>query len=142
MNNSITNRNISYFQIVDKLPQKRKTIFELIKRHEPCTAWELCSQSMLPVNEVSGRITELKRLFLVVECGKKENRFTGHFNTVYRKATEEERVRLINAEFVRLRDVKDDLINGLNLGVIGVTKQIVLKELKKINKQIDCLPEL
>jgi len=77
------NRNQAYFSIADKLPQKRRRIFIFISKPEPCTALEISQNYNIPINEVVGRITELKNYFLIAESGSKTNLHTRKQNTMY-----------------------------------------------------------
>ena len=70
---STKNRNDAYVSILEKLPQKKQLIFQLVKENSPCTAWEISEKYMLPINEVVGRISDLKNDFLLVESGSKIN---------------------------------------------------------------------
>ena len=141
--NSTINRNAAYHSIVDKLPEKRKLIFELIKENKQCTAQELSEKYLLPINEITGRITELKDFCLIVEIDSKDNRWTGCKNTTYQVIqTEDERINLINKKFVQYRDAKDKLINDYNLHLSDISKELLNKEIKKLQTKINHLEKL
>ena len=140
---SITNRNTAYHSILDNLPEKRKLIFELIKENGQCTAQELSEKYLLPINEITGRITELKDMCLIVEFGSKENRWTKQNNTSYQVIQkEDERIDLINKKFVEYRDAKDKLINDFNLNLSNTSKSLIKNEIRKIQKKINYLEKI
>jgi len=139
---SIKNRNDAYVSIIENLSRKEQLIFQLIKENEPCTSFDISEKFLLPINEITGRVTGLKNSFLIVEAGSKENKSTGKKNTLYRCVNIDERIELVNAHFVELRDQKDKLINDFNLGLSEFTKSLVKKQLDKINKQIKSLSNI
>jgi hypothetical protein len=140
---SIKNRNDAYVLILERLPQKKQLIFQLVKENSPCTAWEISEKYMLPINEVVGRISDLKNDFLLVESGSKTNQYTKKQNTLYRTVnTINERIDLINATFVVLRDNKSKLESDYHLGISQLTKEMVKKEIAKIKSQINSLSRI
>jgi hypothetical protein len=141
-NNSTSNRNTAYYSIIEKLPEKRKLIFELIQENKICTAQELAEKYMLPINEITGRITELKNMCLVVEHGSKENRWTKHNNTAYQVVSKTDRIEIINKKFIEYRDSKDKLINDYNLNLSSLSKKLLKKEINKLQSKINYLEKL
>lgn len=140
---SIRNRNEAYQLIVEGLPEKRKQVFKMYEKKAPCTRQEISEEYLLPINVVSGRTTELHDIFLLVECGSKENRWTGKKNTMYRPVKNfDERIDLINEKFVELRDRKDKLVNDFNLGLSELSRELIKKEINKIQKQIKLLEQI
>ncbi len=118
-------------------------IFQIIYENATCSSWDVSEIYLIPINEVTGRITGLKNSCLIVEEGSKENRWTKRNNTLYRAVKSvDERIELINANFVLLRDKKDKLVNDFNMGLSNLTKEIIKKELDKINKQINSLTKI
>jgi|GEM_PF-1601014 len=137
------NRNRAYFSITEKLPQKRQRIYAFISQCEPCTALEISDNYHIPINEVVGRITELKNYFLIVEAGSKTNLHTGKKNTIYRiTKSDSERIDLINQRFVELRNQKEQLERDFHLGISPLTRDLILKETAKINVQIHQLGKI
>lgn len=143
MSTSIRNRNDSYVAVIEKLPEKKQLIFQLIKENSPCTAWEISEKYLLPINEVVGRISDLKNECLLIEKGSRLNRYTNKQNTLYKAVNSfDERIDLVNARFTILRDTKDKLVNDYNLGLSKLTKELIKKQLNKINKQINSLTKI
>ncbi len=137
---SIANRNDAYKSIIDKLPERRKYIFQLIQEHPNSTAWDLANLTMLPFNQVAARITELKELCLIEETGSKIDSYTKKKNTTYKTISSlNERIELINKTFVQLRDDKSKLESDYRSGVSNLTKNLVQKRIKGIKNQISSL---
>lgn len=80
---SIDNRNESFQGVVDRLPQRRKEVYELIKSNPNITIQEASEKLGKPINEVSGRFTELKENFLICESENKINGRSGFKNVSY-----------------------------------------------------------
>ncbi|MBS9774737.1 MAG: hypothetical protein KGV59_06235 [Tenacibaculum sp.] len=96
MSIAVQNRNTSFKEVADKLPKKRKLIYNLIKENEPCTRIDLSVKYNIPINEVSGRFTELKEECLIVEVGSKTNNISKKENTTYRVVkSKDERIDLV-----------------------------------------------
>ncbi|MDB0602134.1 hypothetical protein PL373_13445 [Tenacibaculum maritimum] len=143
METSIKNRNDAYVSIIESLSKKEQLIFQLIKENAPCTSCEISEKYLIPINEITGRVTGLKKSFLIVEQGSKKNRWTNKNNTLYRAVKNiDERIDLINAHFVQLREQKDNLVNDYNTGLSTLTKDLIKKHLDKINKQINSLTKI
>ncbi|WP_440881433.1 hypothetical protein [Tenacibaculum sp. C7A-26P2] len=143
METSIKNRNDAYVSIIESLSKKEQLIFQLIKENAPCTSCEISEKYLIPINEITGRVTGLKKSFLIVEQGSKKNRWTNKNNTLYRAVKNiDERIDLINAHFVQLREQKDNLVNDYNTGLSILTKELIKKQLDKINKQINSLTKI
>ncbi|MDV4025577.1 hypothetical protein CMT52_14675 [Elizabethkingia anophelis] len=140
---SIANRNEAFKAIVEQLSERRKFVFKMIQGNPGISSQDLSGMTFLPINEVVPRIRELKDMFLVVEEGSKVNKFTNKNNTIYRTVNSvEERIDLINAEFVRLRDSKSKLESDYHLGLTLFTKEIVKKEIDKIKSKITSLEKI
>src|SRR5690606_31710520 len=93
-------------------------------------------KTMLPINEITGRITELKNAFLVVEIGSKRNRYSNKKNTAYRVVhSVDERIDLINAAFIRLREQREKLESDYHAGVSTFSLALIDKELIKIRSK-------
>lgn len=143
MNTSIQNRNKSYTSIVGKLSKKRKKIYQLIKDNEPCSSVDIRNKHHIPINEIVGRVTELKDMCLIEEVGIKKNEWSKQNNTVYRTIKSiSQRIDLINQKYVELRDYRDQIINDYNLGLNNATKEVLKKELKKTYNKINALTKV
>lgn len=134
---STLNRNEAFKAIIEQLPERRKFVFNLIQGNPCISSQDLSGMAFLPINEVVPRITELKDMYLIVEEGSKVNKFTQKNNTVYRAITNiDERIDLINAAFVRLREEKSKLETDYQLGLSSFTKEMVKKGIDKIKNKI------
>tara|TARA_Y200000002_G_C22497825_1_gene585814 strand:+ start:61 stop:510 length:450 start_codon:yes stop_codon:yes gene_type:complete len=140
MNKSIINRNTSYKEIRQKLPNKRKRIFEIIEKHNGITAQEISSRYNYPINQVSGRITELKDLCFIKESGNQLNPFSKTYNTMYSVITnEDEFIELNKKKYIELRSKKDSLVRDYQQALSTYTREYVKNEINKINNKIDKL---
>ena len=62
---SIQTRNQAYRNIASRIPAKRKRIYEIIVSHmHGITAQEISLRYNIPINQITGRITELKDCLL------------------------------------------------------------------------------
>jgi hypothetical protein len=136
------NRNRTYSLIVDNLPAKRQQIYQLILQEYPCSPQELLqkySESLKNISRnVAMRFTELREYGYIVEYGTYIND-TGHSCARYRPTSKEERIEIINKKYQELVDKKDKLVSDLILNLSPLTKEIVVKEVKKIDNQLNNL---
>lgn len=133
MNTSIHNRNESFASIVSKLPEKRRRVLELIEKYENASAQQLAELTMTPINEITGRITELKKAFLIVETGSKQNRFSHKKNTTYRVVKSvAERIDLINVTIENLKIKREKLEKDSRSEISQFGRVLIEKELIKI----------
>ena len=136
------NRNRTYSLIVDNLPAKRRQIYQLILQEYPCSPQELLqkySESLKNISRnVAMRFTELREYGYIVEYGTYIND-TGHSCARYRPTSKEERIEIINKKYQELVDKKDKLVSDLILNLSPLTKEMVVKEVKKIDNQLNNL---
>jgi|SRR5690606_13360555 len=143
MNESIHNRNQAFGAISAHLPEKRRRVFELILQHPNITAQELAEKTMLPINEITGRITELKNAFLVVETGSKTNRHSNKKNTAYRAVNSvEERIDLITDALTRLHVQRWALESDSGLDISRYSFSLIQKEILKIKSKQRALEKI
>lgn len=140
---SIKNRNESYKRIVDELPDRQRYIYNALKFNPNLTATDITDLTGIPLNQVTGRITELKDAFVIIESGSKLNKNTGKQNTCYKTVDDiDERIVLINKSYSELTEAKTKLETDCKLGLSNLTKNIVLKEIKRIKSQINLLTKI
>jgi|TARA_R110000737_G_scaffold44451_1_gene64774 hypothetical protein len=136
------NRNRTYSLIVDNLPAKRQQIYQLILQEYPCSPQELLqkySESLKNISRnVAMRFTELREYGYIVEYGTYIND-TGHSCARYRPTSKEERIEIIDKKYQELVDKKDKLVSDLIKNLSPLTKEIVVKEVKKIDNQLNNL---
>lgn len=143
MSNSIKNRNTAFSEIIGELSEKRKYIFQFIQANPNHTTQSIAEQLLLPINEVTGRITELKDACLIIESGSNTNSYTRKQNTTYIVVDDmDQRTDLINKRFVYYRDIIDKLENDSNLGISTLSKSIIKREILKYNRKINQLGEI
>jgi len=137
MSLAIQNRNTSYFEITQKLNKKCQLILELIKENKGITRQELSDKYCIPINEVSGRITELEKMCLIHATGSRMNRFTNKLNTVYNPIYGERLIiEMRNQKAQELTDIKNGMVNDYILGMSSHTKALIENEKRKIEKEL------
>ena len=131
------NRNRAYFEITEKLNKKCQLILELIKENKGITRQELSDKYCIPINEVSGRITELEKMCLIRAIGSSKNSVTNKFNTIY-KAIHGERliIEMRNQKAQELIDIRNGMVNDYILGMSPHTKALIENEKRKIEKEL------
>lgn len=138
---TIKNRNNTYKLIVDSLPGKRKEIYNLILQEYPCSPQEIkekYSHLKSISRNVAMRFTELRESGYIVEHGIYIND-TGHACSSYRPTSKDERIDIINKKYQALVDKKSALERDWVFGSLqlsGITKDMIQKEINKIDLQI------
>ena len=127
METSIANRNNAFKQKTKerKIGSIREVVFHTISVHGPITAQDVAKFLVRPINQVSGRITELKREFRIKEFGSGFNVGTDCKNTKYVIVKDEDERRgythaiaMIRAEHPPLMQracIEEELAQGLGL---------------------------
>ncbi len=134
---SIKNRNESFHKLTDKLGERNKTAYNLIKKYRGLTSHQIKEKMILGLNQVSGRITELKDLFLIKESGSRKNEKSDCKNTFWVITSIEERRDLVDAEFIKLRTNRDEIIDTINTQSLKTyIENILILELKRVKKSI------
>ena len=135
---SIYTRNKSYINISNRIPAKRKRIYEIIVSNmQGITAQEISIRYNIPINQITGRITELKDM-----CFIKEGKMT--FNNLthnYCITDNDEFLDLTNKKYIQLLDKQSALISDHLNNFSKYTKDFIKKELLKIEKKIKQLSE-
>ena len=143
METSIQNRNTSYRNIINKIPNKRKRIYEIILKHNGITAQEISNLYRLPINQITGRITELKDMCFIKESVLHINHQSGNYCTSYVAVKKtEEFMFLTNAKYSALVNMKKSLEFDYHYGLSEYTMKYIKKELKKIESKITRLDTL
>lgn len=87
-------KSIAYCNICNFIPEKMRTILQVVEKIQPCTYTEVCALTKLPTNQVSNRIGELVRVGLIAMVGEVKAGNGKRKLTVYRTTTNEEAERL------------------------------------------------
>ena len=75
----------SWIEIQENLGNIHRLVINTLSKHKNgLTNLELADKLNKPINEVTGRISELKRKKLVIENGTKINKNSGKLNTVFK----------------------------------------------------------
>jgi DNA-binding Lrp family transcriptional regulator len=144
MQTSILNRNEAYNSIIEKLPKKRKEVFNVISVLGKASLENIAKFLKCRPSDISGRITELKKCFLIKEFCSADSRRTGNPVTVYILTTEDDRIDSVNEKFIELRTERDRITNDLNLNkaLSQALRRIGLDRINKINKEIKALKKV
>jgi len=87
MKQTIINRNATYYELLPNLAQSRYRVVKALKQHQPCTCKQLSSKMRLPINMISGRMTELLNMGVIEIFGTEICTETKKPNTIYIMAT-------------------------------------------------------
>ena len=139
MNLSIQNRNESFVKNIEKLSLRRKAVYKIIAQYGFLTSHQIKDKMRLGINQVSGRITELKDMFLIIEAGTVINIKSNTHNTLWKVTNEQERIDLVNKRYTALIDEQKQLESDYHLGVSNYGLEAIKSRIKKIKKQIEAL---
>lgn len=139
MDLSIKHRNETFQEIKDRLPDSRKEVLECIKDLGAAKLDSICLNLNKRKFQLSGRITELKFLGFIKECGEDVSLYSNNKVTVYTCTTEEEQINIVNKRFIELRNKLDSLVNDFNLGLSRYSLDLIKKEKARIENKIDQL---
>ncbi len=134
---SVENRNKAFNKMLSELPEKRKLILGIITQYNGITAHKISELYSIPINQVVGRITELKERCLIYESGSITNVKTDHLNTLYKsvenKTHYKELVDMgLDLNFMKKQELETSLALSMGYG-----KEVLSKELKKINAKLN-----
>jgi len=128
--------------VIEKLPQKRQLIYQIIAEHKGITAQQISEKYLIPINEVVGRISELKERCLVEEYGSVDNNYSGHKNTVYRAIkNRSEIIDRVNIKYAAITTIKDALTRDLIRDLSPYSKELLSKQLYREDKRIKVLEQ-
>lgn len=136
---TIQNRNESFSQISESLPKKRQRVYKIIKDMGITSPQEICEKYDFKFNEIAPRFTELRNSGHIKIVDYRENERSKHKNAVYCVTTPDEMINITNRIYQELVDKKDKLVSDLILNLSPLTKEIVVKEVKKIDNQLNNL---
>jgi hypothetical protein len=102
---SINVRNLTYEELIPKLKKRQRDVFDVIYVDEKTTLYHIARQLHTEKGAISGRVTELKAMQAIEECGvwihEYKNSITGKLMkqpyTVY-KVTIKKQVELFQSE--------------------------------------------
>jgi hypothetical protein len=76
-------RNLSYIEIESKLTGRRKIVYNAFRTLKKATSYEVSKYLKVPINCVTGRITELCNAKILIFSGIKINEKTGRENCMF-----------------------------------------------------------
>jgi|TARA_R100001463_G_scaffold124211_2_gene181098 hypothetical protein len=140
METSTLNRNESFKKAQPKLSEKRQLLLNVLKLYpKGLTSEEIVDKTKMPINQVSGRLSELKSMFYISGDGSKRCIHTGNYRTIWRVTNSDWRIFQTNKAFVELRTQKDQLVRDKNRGVSTYTFEVLKKEIRRIDRLINQL---
>lgn len=135
---SVINRNETYKNIIEKLPNSRKVVYEVIYQLGYSSLDEVCFNLNKTKNELSGRITELKYFGLIKEVSDGISSRSNNKVTVYSCTTQEERISIVNKRYISLieeqKKLESDFIEGISIFTLDLIKKRISSIKKKINQ--------
>lgn len=142
MSLSIENRNKTFFKIKYGLSKRRGEVYLAIKDIQcgKATIEEVCALLNKPKNEVSGRISELKSLYLIKEIGSEKSK-KNHTQTVYSIVHESEREGLMIESLHETKRNYENIQFNLTC-VTGYANDLLIKELDKLKTKINQIEKL
>jgi|TARA_R110000782_G_C14701340_1_gene402138 hypothetical protein len=140
---SIQTRNQTYRNIAARIPAKRKRIYEIITSYTAgITAQQISDRYNIPINQITGRITELKDMCFIKEHKMQLNDVTLNYCTSYKAITDnEELIEITSKKYVELVDKRSSLITDHFNNNSNHTNDFIKKELAKIERRIKQLGE-
>jgi hypothetical protein len=141
---SLYNKKEAFLETINKLPKKRKEVYLTIHQYKNCTLEKIARILKCRPSDISGRVTELKKCFLIKEKEILNSQRTGNSITSYIILNEDERIDLVNKHYVLLRDEKDKIIKDINEydNLSEESKKVLLLRVDKINKEIKALKKV
>ena len=136
---SIKNRNKTYQEIFEKLPEARKRVYETIFELGYASVQEVARILDKLPSEISGRFTELKFFGLIKEKTSSVSNRSNNKVTVYTCTTSNERIDIINKHYQELIDKQKELENDFQKCLSNYTLEVVKLQIHKIKKKIDQL---
>lgn len=134
------NRNEAFRSIIDRLPEKRALIYNLFSSYQSgVTTQRLSDDFNIRINEITGRINELKELCLIKEVGSNVNIRTNNKNTMY--LVEKDANNCMKCVAKKLELYKKRLISLKNdhLKCSSFARSVIFREINKYEKKIDFL---
>tara|TARA_R100001443_G_scaffold16126_1_gene25931 strand:+ start:294 stop:743 length:450 start_codon:yes stop_codon:yes gene_type:complete len=136
---SIQNRNESYWKIQDRIGNKQRRVLKAIQNSNiPITAQEIANVLEIPINQVTGRLKELRELCLIEISGYKKDMDTRHLRSTYIETNEIS--RHINANDMiqkkerLLANLKYDMQKSeISIDSLRIIKKEYNKNLRELN---------
>lgn len=143
MNSAIKNRDTAYHNIY-KIGDKQLQVLEAIRLNQPATAQEIAAFLNTSINQVTGRISELKEDYVLIkEHGSKQSETSKKMCTSYVIiSNHEERVKMIENKYRDLVEKREQLVSDFHNKVSKYTKSILEKELIKLNTKLEQILKL
>lgn len=135
-------RDESYQKLINSsLGLRQKTVYLLIKSYNGLTSEEVALRMRLRLNEVSGRITELKNMRLIAPSGSIKNMRSNNQNCKWVALLPVHREKLIREDLMDYRDKQRSLKKDLYIAefVSEFTIDLIKKEIIRTDRLIDLI---
>ena len=133
---SLKNRNETYAEIFEKLPEARSLVLKTVYMLGEATQQKVADILEKPLNEISGRFTELCFYGFLKQTTSSISRRSNNKITVYAVTTTNERIDIINKHYQELVDKQKDLETDYHNGLSNYTIEVVRLQIFKIGKKI------
>lgn len=136
-------RNSVYQAIIDDLPEKRRIVFQAIKNIGKATIKDIQGLTKWPKNSISGRITELRQLFMIKPVATEDGNLKSDQYTVYEIVTnDQERLDMMRGWLRDAEEKQDNLSQDLNETISADGYRVISKDLEKLKDRIRKVKEL
>ena len=142
MSLSTHTRNAAFEAVAKDLRKNQQIVYRAIKYLGKASNEDLKLFLCWSINLVTGRSSELRDLFLITESGTKKGRCSNYQHVMWRVTTPEERRGLIDKSYASLIDFKDSLVNDYHNDMSFYTRELLDKEINKLNHRIEKLKKL
>lgn len=120
----------------DRLPHKQWMVYSIIQSFGPISARKIADKLHWEINQVVGRISEIKDMALIREAGSRENAITQRDNTLYEivppweiEQVLKNRKQELTREFDELYE---DSLKELSHGTMQMINNKIKSKLKRI----------
>lgn len=139
---SIENRNTTYQAIQPQLPGSRQKVLNAIRQLAPCTREEVSKHLGIDINQVTGRVTELRdKHVLIRETGTiKKGKYPETQIDIFRDP--HERMEAIYRRKLSVRTEISHLESDLKTGRHSETRELISSRILKLKNDLKQLEKL
>lgn len=134
---SIQTRNQAYLEVLGSLPEKRRIVYQTIRLLGRATNKQIAEFLNWPINCVTGRVTELAKMFLVKSESKDDQTLTGYEHAIWQPVESVEEWEALMNRFIEQASQKVRLMEAdLSQELSRESKSILEKEISRIKSRI------
>lgn len=143
---SIETRNQAYLSILDSLGEKRRIVYQAIKHMRGATNHQIAEFLNWPINCVTGRVSELRKMFLIKSERKNGNTFSGNDHAIWEITESVEEWELLMKTYLKgakdkLQFILSDIQNESISEVSKIELRSVARKIKVRIKKVELLCE-